>query len=58
MAMEVKCRRCGLPHPVDTYRRVRFYICTLFNRVLLLNDEETNDQETRTDTDRTDSIDP
>jgi len=51
-----KCRRCGLDHRIDTYRRVRYYICDLFNRVLLLNDGEEND-DTKTDQQRKDSSD-
>lgn len=52
----VKCRRCGLDHLIDTYRGVRYYICDLFNRVLLLNDGEENDT-TKTDQHREDPPD-
>lgn len=51
-----KCRRCGLEHRIDSYRELRYYICDLFNRVLLLNDGEQD--EKKPDPNREDPTDP
>ena len=37
-----KCKKCYDQHPVDTYRGMKYYVCPVLNRVLLLTDGEEN----------------
>jgi len=38
-----KCKMCGRPHPVDTYRGMKFYVCPDTMRVYLVAKENEND---------------
>ena len=44
MTETVICKKCNAPHRVDAYRDVKFYVCPLVNRVLLLSGEEKKDE--------------
>jgi len=49
-----KCKKCYDHHPIDSYRGMKFYVCPVLNRVLLLNDGE-EDNEKKVDEHRKDS---
>ena len=40
-----KCKKCYDQHPVDTYRGMKYYVCPVLNRVLLLTDGEENNEK-------------
>jgi len=40
-----KCKKCYDQHPVDVYRGMKFYVCPVLNRVLLLNDGEQDEKK-------------
>lgn len=40
-----KCKKCYDHHPVDNYRGMKFYVCPVLNRVILLNDGEENNEK-------------
>lgn len=52
-----KCKKCGESHRVDSYREVRYYVCPVVNRVLLLTDGE-DDANKKADTNWTSTADP
>ena len=43
---KAKCKKCYDWHPVDTYRGMKYYVCPVLNRVLLLNEGEQTDEKT------------
>lgn len=42
---KAKCKKCYDHHPVDSYRGMKFYVCPVLNRVILLNDGEQNNEK-------------
>jgi hypothetical protein len=40
-----KCKICGRPHPVDSYRAMRFYFCPSTNRVYLVAKDKDDDNK-------------
>ncbi len=51
------CKKCGEQHRIDSYREVRYYVCPVVNRVLLLTDGE-DDANKKADTNWTSTADP
>ena len=43
-----KCKKCGQQHRIDNYRSLKYYICDVVNRVLLLTEEKKDGEQTRT----------
>ena len=41
---EVICKVCGMPHTIDVWREVQFYICPETERVYLVKTEEKNSE--------------
>lgn len=41
---EALCKVCGMPHPIDEWRGVKFYICPESERVYLVNKEKSDER--------------
>ena len=37
-----KCKKCGKPHVIEEWRKVKFVVCPKVGRVLLVNTEHNN----------------
>lgn len=54
----VKCRKCGEPHRVESYRELKYIYCPLVNRVLLLvqDEDEQNGDKSAEPSERCDTM--
>jgi len=41
----IKCKKCEGEHRIEDYRMVKYYVCPVVNRVLLVNDGDDNERD-------------